>query len=667
MAKGPGPRVALVSREVAPFGGGGIGRYISALARLLSQSAQVTIFTTSRHQRAYAKTRREAPDSLPPARVVFVKEPRAWDARSSYNVLHAWSARVHEALLVEYGPDGPDLVEFPDFLGEGCVTVQAKRTASAAFARTTICVRAHGSAEMYDVLDGFLPREQERSFTHELERYALRYADRLLWAGGDILGTYERFYGEAELAPARMVRHPFAWDASPAARVEVEKTGPLRMLYLGRIERRKGVRSLVDAVLGLENPQWRLTMVGGDTETAPLAASMRALLEAELAGDPRVRLISELPRADIPALIDSHDVVVVPSLWECWPYVALEALERGCPLVATPTGGLTEIVVDPDTGRLAADSSADELAGAIAPLVDDPELARDHDPAASAELFAELTDPQPMLDGYLELARATSDERRVANRGRRSAGAASDAPLVSIVIPYFELPTYIEEAVASVDAQTHPKTEIVIVNDGSFRREDEILLELAERDGVSVVTQPNSGLGAARNLGIILSRGEYVLPLDADNLIEPGFVARCVAALEADPEIAYVTAWLRYIDAEGRPWKGTDEGLRPLGNSSRAIERLNVGGDAVAVFRRSVFEHGLAYSTDLAAFEDWTLYREMRARGLIGHVIPGPLIGYRLRDDSMMRTAPSTREQWVRQAIDAHLVERAIEWTAPPR
>ena len=152
-----------------------------------------------------------------------------------------------------------------------------------------------------------------------------------------------------------------------------------------------------------------------------------------------------------------------------------------------------------------------------------------------------------------------------------------------------------------------------------------------------MIAQPNSGLGAARNLGVELSRGAYVLPLDADNLLEAGFVARCVAAMEADPEIAYVTSWLRYIDERGRPWKGTEEVLRPIGNSSRAVEELNVAGDAVAVFRRSVFDAGLRYSPDVAGFEDWALYREMRQRGLVGHVIPEPLIDYRIRDDSMMR------------------------------
>lgn len=649
------PTVALVSREVAPFGGGGIGRYVSALAELLADEFEVTVFTTSLHREAYEARRGRDAGSTAPARVVFVPEPRAWDARRAFSRLHAWSARVHEAILARYGGRGPDLVEFGDFLGDGCVTAQARRTASPAFEATTLCVRLHGSAEVYDVLDGFLPRERERAFTHELERYSLRYADALLSAGGDILGSYERFYGPGALAPARIVRHPFRWSA-PEPPPEAAADGPLRLLYLGRLERRKGVRELIDALFGLENGDWHLTLVGADTETAPLGGSMRALLEREIAGDPRVELVEAVERERVPELIDGHDALVVPSRWECWPYVALEALARGRPLVASPTGGLPELVGEAG-GWLAPDATAAGLAAVIAPLVERPQLARsEFDRVATEAQFAALTDPEPIRAAYRELS---------AGGGARPARPGGGPALVSIVIPYFRLERYIGEAVASAAAQTHSHCELIVVNDGSFRPEDEILLELEARYGLTLIAQPNSGLGAARNLGIELSRGEYVLPLDADNVLEPQFVARCVRALEADPEIACASSWLRYVDERGRPWKGTEEGLSPIGNSSRAVESFNLAGDACAVFRTSVFRDGLAYSTDVAGFEDWALYREMRRRGMIGHVIPEPLIRYRMREDSMMRAVTGPREDWAEQAIEADLAERAVEWTVP--
>ena len=79
---------------------------------------------------------------------------------------------------------------------------------------------------------------------------------------------------------------------------------------------------------------------------------------------------------------------------------------------------------------------------------------------------------------------------------------------------------------------------------------------------VRVAVQPNSGLGAARNFGVKISRGRYVALLDADNLFEPSFIERAVDVLEADPEIVYVSCWSRYIDDRGIPQLGPGAGKK---------------------------------------------------------------------------------------------------------
>jgi glycosyltransferase involved in cell wall biosynthesis len=233
------------------------------------------------------------------------------------------------------------------------------------------------------------------------------------------------------------------------------------------------------------------------------------------------------------------------------------------------------------------------------------------------------------------------------------------------VIPYFRLDPYVRETLSSAAAQTHPATEILIVNDGSLRVEDGIVYELADEFGARVITQVNSGLGAARNFGIAQSRGRYVLPLDADDTIAPEFVARCVHALEANEELAYVTSWLEYMDPSGRTVSDEDHGYFPFGNWSELIERNNVGGTCVALIRRSLFEQGFAYSTDLTSYEDWLLYLELHHAGHHGGVIPERLIRYRVRDDSMMRMVGAPRLGRLYEEIRAHRRELQIGWTAP--
>jgi glycogen(starch) synthase len=651
------PRIAFVSREVAPFGGGGIGTYVSEAARALAPVADVTVITTDAHRSAYERLAR-AGDPMPEtARFLFAPEPRSWEVGETDGVLSVWSARAFEAVCDAFPDGGPDLVEFPDYLGEGFATAQARICGDPRVARTTICVRAYTTGEMTEVLDGSLGEEWGQSVAHEIERYALAQADHFVWPGGDVLGTYERFFGTGRVAPAVRVRHPLFAGAERAPEPR-EADGFLRLLFVGRLERRKGVLDLARALTAIDSDRLRLTFVGGDTTTAPLGQSMRAMLDVMLGGDPRVEFLDQVPRGRLPDLYERHDAVVMPSLWECWPAVGLEALERNRPVLATPTGGLAEIAQPGRSGWLTRETGPEALIEAIEALLERPtdaaELAAAGSPRA---VLAELTDADEIRDGYLTLAAEARPE---------PARLTSERPLVSIVVPYYRLEEFVEQALRSVAAQTYSRIETIVVNDGSLRERDRLILDLADRYGAKVITQVNSGLGSARNAGIVQSSGRYVMFLDADNVLRPTFIERCVEVLERHPEFAYVTAWARYIDERGESWRGSQGEYRPLGNWTPLVHRRNVAGDAAAVFRRSVFDR-LTYSDELTSFEDWALYREMHERGLIGTVIPKRLLEYRVRATSMLREIGAPNQERIEDEIRARIREEEMEWLAPTR
>ena len=113
------------------------------------------------------------------------------------------------------------------------------------------------------------------------------------------------------------------------------------------------------------------------------------------------------------------------------------------------------------------------------------------------------------------------------------------APLVSVVVPAYNPESFLLETIASAESQTHPNCEVVVVDDGSNKPES---LELLERvtDRVRLVRQANKGLAGARNAGIRNARGEFVVPLDADDLLEPQMVEQCLAAQHRRPENGFV-------------------------------------------------------------------------------------------------------------------------------
>lgn len=656
-ADGRTPRIAVVSREVYPFDGGGMGNYVNWTAQALADVAEVKLLTTDRHRERYEELRAAADPRLDPRiEVVFVPDPDFDRPGTYYGYFHRWSASAFETLVEAYPGGGPDLVEFPDYHGEAAVTVQARRSHDPRVRDTCVCVRLNTSSEMTQVLDGRLADDEAGRAMVDLERYSLRFADRILWPGGDVLESYRRFYGADAIAPARRIRHAVFLGPGDVPREPDRYRGPLRILFVGRLERRKGVVDLVEALLSLERDDWTLSLLGADTPTGPLGVSMRAQLEMLAGGDERIRFCAPRSREGVLELIAEHDVCAIPSRWECWPNVALEAFLVGRPVVATPTGGLVEMVRPGESGVLAGGTGADALVETLADLLDDRDGLREIGPDHPRRVFAELTDADEIRRGYLDLVRETRHSPRRVRKAQ---------PVVSVVVTYFELASFVEETIESLLAQTHPNLELIVVNDGSLRAEDSVVFDLAERHGIQVVTQANSGLSAARNLGIALSAGDYVMPFDADDLAEPELVERCLEPLESDPGIAYVTSWSRFIDERGEILP--DGGYQPLGNSARMLAEQNVAGGCVSLFRRQVFDAGFAFDEELASYEDWFLFRELADGGLIGHVIPERLYSYRIRERSMARTIGVPQRRRMRAELEAHLLDRGTDWVGATR
>jgi glycogen synthase len=542
------------------------------------------------------------------------------------------SAAALEAIEEAFGEDPPDYLEAWDRDAPAIVPLTARLGRNRALIGTRAALRIGGSRELVGLHDAALS-DPEVSLTCDLEREQLRLADRLLWPGGDGLDLYRRYYPEP-LPDATRIALPLALPQEAAVPAEAEPGRPLRILYSGPISRGRGAGDLAEACLRLPVDEWRLTMVGEDTPTALFKLSMREAIEAMFDGDPRVELREGLPADGIRELAAAHDLLVAPSRFDVWPEEVLEAMALGLPVLATPVGGLAEIVEDGVSGWFTAETGPAAIAAGLTDLVgrrdDLDRVRRSGAPAARAR---ELADPKQILDGYEHLFERLGPATDIPRPPRRGG-----EPLVSAVVPYLRASEHIEEAIGSLFAQTHSNVEAVIVNDGSFEEEDDVLLDLAEMPGVRVVTQLNAGEAAARNLGIVMARGEFVLMLDSDNILEPELVARAVEVLDRDPDLAYVGCWFRYIDPDGHPQASPRGGVY-LGNRvRRRQEEDNWDGDTMAVLRRdALIDRGRIYEPEGGSHGDWEFYLQLREEGRFGMVIPEKLARYRVRADSLMR------------------------------
>lgn len=207
------------------------------------------------------------------------------------------------------------------------------------------------------------------------------------------------------------------------------------------------------------------------------------------------------------------------------------------------------------------------------------------------------------------------------------------APMFSVVIPCFNLGSYIDEAIASVSAQTCKAFEIIVVDDGSD--DPATLQHLQTLENTAEVrllrSAINRGVAAARNLGIQAAHGSYILPLDADDLIMPDYLEKALAIFTERPETAIVSCDARLF--------GDSSGVRQLPDyTPEQLLRENLLFSS-SLFRKADWLAVGGYCTAMRyGWEDWEFWISLtRLRPQVVK-LNEPLLQYRIRRDSRDRS-----------------------------
>jgi len=197
---------------------------------------------------------------------------------------------------------------------------------------------------------------------------------------------------------------------------------------------------------------------------------------------------------------------------------------------------------------------------------------------------------------------------------------------VSVVIPCYNSGATIGQTVASVQAQTWSQVEIVVVDDGSTDLATITILDSLV--GIQLVRQKNAGLPAARNAGFAAASGDFFLPLDADDWLEPDAIEKLLSGLKSDLGVAFAYS---HLQLEG-------EAYGVLAKSYNFFEQLffNQMPYCLLLPRRVVEAVGGFDETMKKGYEDWEFNIRLGARGYFGHVVPYPLFHYRVSISGML-------------------------------
>lgn len=217
--------------------------------------------------------------------------------------------------------------------------------------------------------------------------------------------------------------------------------------------------------------------------------------------------------------------------------------------------------------------------------------------------------------------------------------------LVSVIIPCYNDGQYLEETVSSALNSTHLPIEIIIINDGSTDNTQEIGLKLQSQfKNVRYFEHQNKGPSATRNYGVQQSRGEFILPLDADDKISPRYIEIASQILQVDEQVKVVYSEAMFFGNKKGKWNLPEFDLKKL-----ATENLIFN---CSMYRKTDFIKSGGYSEDMKyGWEDWEFWISMLKRGGKAYKIPEVCFFYRIKDsDSSLRKSMNKNKK--RNSID---------------
>lgn len=207
-------------------------------------------------------------------------------------------------------------------------------------------------------------------------------------------------------------------------------------------------------------------------------------------------------------------------------------------------------------------------------------------------------------------------------------------PLISVIITNYNYGCYLPQAVGSALAQTYPRVEVIIVDDGSQDDSQEIAKTFG--DNVRLINQTNQGVSVARNRGAEESTGEFVAFLDADDVWFPKKLEKQAQRLLRDPELGLVHCGIQEIDANGAKLETFLEGMEGwVAREMLLFERPVIHSlGSTGLIRRNAFEAVGGFDPDLSTSADWDFCYRVALRRRIGF-IPEALVYYRVHNNNM--------------------------------
>ena len=571
----------------APYPAGGIGTYVRHMAQLLAEAGETVHVITQRWDGAPERISRRHDGKLIVHRI-GLHEPIVQGGASPTKAekalladlgkstcpsqLFSWQAARYAEFLIS--SEVIDVIEAQEWEAP-LYYLQVRRAMGLGPAQEPpFVVHLHSPSKMI-----FEHNEWDTTLTDyaplsRFEEYSILAADALLCPSRYLAQQVSTVYG---VDPGRIevIAYPLGQTAPLPRSSEVWSRDAV--CYVGRLELRKGVLEWVDAAVraAMVHPALTFDFVGSDTsldggagrsvlatllERIPQALRSRFHFHGGCSREALFRFLAEAP------------LTVVPSRWENFPYTCIEAMASGLPVLASPNGGMAELVEDGQSGWVAQDGSAEGLGAALLRALQTTPAQREAMGRRAVEAV------QRRCGDALVLAQQLAFRARVAQQGasrslqvpakaraaRPGHDPAHKGEGLGIVLTCLQDAFGLEQALQTILNQGVPVTTCVVVAETRRIETSPLLERVRAAASTAVLVRHVSGMDVAaaqqRGIATLMAAApglRAIAFLDPEARLHRDFAGRCKSVFASQPHVGLVSPWTftqgRYPDLNTGP------------------------------------------------------------------------------------------------------------------
>ena len=650
----------LLTTEFPPFFGGGIGTYSAITAMMMSeQGHEVSVFVNDASVNDIKIEKKT--DSL---RVMRFNPSRT---KSSNFLGHVTNISYEFAHIVKHfiEKEGkPDVIESQEYLGIAYYLLQYKYLLYDWCRDIPVIITMHSPSFLYMEYNHVPVYKYPNYWICEMERFCLQAADLLISPSNFMLAELKKRF-QLKNSNIAVMPNPFSAEKFLSENKTSQKHNG-EIVFYGKLTIQKGAFHLLNYFKELWDDGFSrpLYLLGGqDIVYHAEGKSMGDLIKnkyKKYIESGLLKLEGRIKPQHISDRLSRAEVVIIPSANDNLPYTVFEMIALGKILLISKQGGQSEVIENNEDGFVFDHEQPETFSIQLKKILELTEEERNLISQKSTKKLVSLYNPETIYQKkYKEIESIISYKpaievfpfiRPIENL-IKGYEISVNKELLSIVVPYYNMGTYIHETIQSILQSDYKFIEIIIVNDGSFDKNSiEQLDQYRQKENFKVIDTKNKGLAHARNLGAEMAQGEFLAFLDADDKVDVNYYSRAIKILKQYSNVDFAGCWTKYFDHSEKTWPA-------FSPEPPVILFHNTTNSSSLIYKRKSFlKHGKDdTSMGFQGLEDYESVISLLAAGCNGVVLPEFLFRYRVRPDSMIRDISKTKKLFLHQYItDKH-------------